>query len=438
MSIRSNFAWVLFGNITYAASQWGLMQLLTVWGDAAAIGQLALGLAIATPIVLFGEKAVRIIVATDIDRNETLAEYLGFFLITSFLILLCTFLPLSLSRSPESQLVILLVLSNKLIEGASEVINGYFQQLEQMQTVGQSKIVKSVITLAVFAVALAGTSSLIVGLIATAICRLFVISVYDRWTLHHVSRATARPPASMFPAISFKTTIRLLKFALPLCIASFMISTSASVPRLYLAEFCGDRELGIFSVIFYLTVPATTVLGALFDISRPRFNKFYQQHQFNSLYWLAGLQGAAAGSIGILSVLGAWLWGETVLQFLYGSEYSQHAEWLVLIAISTLAGFLATVPATILTAIRKFNLVLINCSTTLTVSIVAAPWLIHAFSTKGAIYSMTLTHLVHGTVSTVMLVMVFRGTGSRRLVILHPAPVLTVDQFPPRRLQDAA
>ena len=53
LSLRSNFAWVLAGNLVYAACQWGMIVALAKLGSSYMVGQFSLGLAIATPVLMF-------------------------------------------------------------------------------------------------------------------------------------------------------------------------------------------------------------------------------------------------------------------------------------------------------------------------------------------------------------------------------------------------
>lgn len=400
---RRNFSWILLGNLLYAASQWGVLQTLAIWGTPVDIGLFALGLAIAAPIVIFGEKAVRILVATDVEHSETLANYVSFFLILSVSMTFVAFLPILATRPFESQLVILLVLLNKLLDGSSEVINGYFQQQELMSLVGQSKIAKSILSLFVTGSVLAATGSLILALSSTVVMRLALLFVVDRRNVSRVRTERSLQTAILLPDFSLTPTLRLLRLSFPLCVATLLISTSANVPRYLLAANEGEMALGIFSVLFYLTVPFTTVLGAMIDTTRPRFAKLFHLRKLHDLKRLALKLGGCVAGMGVMVCIATSIGGYKFLDVLYGNTYSKHADWLLLISVSTLVGGLATVPATILAAIRQFRLVIVDCAIALATSLISASILIPLYGTKGAIYSMTVTNAVHGVVSLVLL-----------------------------------
>ncbi len=401
--IRRNFSWILIANLLYAASQWGLLQTIAIWGLPVDIGLFALGLAIAAPIAIFGEKAARILVATDVERTETLANYIGFFLTLSGSMLVVAFLPIAMTRSFESQLIIILVVLNKILDGTSEVINGYFQQQERMFLVAQSKVCKSILSLVVMGCVLVATRELSLALLATLAVRLAILFIIDRGNVVFLRKQYLLETAIFWPEFSLAPTLRLLRFSFLLCVATLLISTSSNVPRYFLVANEGEVALGIFSVLFYLTVPCTTVLGAMIDATRPRFAKLFHMGRLNDLSRLAWKVAGCVGAIGLIAYLAVRFGGGSMLAAIYGDIYAQHADCLLLISVSTLVGGLATVPATILAAIRQFRLVILDCAFTLATSLLSAYLLIPLYGTHGAIYSMTITNAVHGITSTLFL-----------------------------------
>ena len=75
LSLRSNFAWALAGNVGYAACQWGMIVVLARLGNSFLVGQFSLGLAIATPVLMFANLHLRAMQATDARRLYRFSEY---------------------------------------------------------------------------------------------------------------------------------------------------------------------------------------------------------------------------------------------------------------------------------------------------------------------------------------------------------------------------
>ncbi len=74
-SLRSNFKWTFTGNVIYAACQWGMLSVLAKAGNAATVGQFALGLAIAAPVFMFSNLQLRAVQATDARSEYEFADY---------------------------------------------------------------------------------------------------------------------------------------------------------------------------------------------------------------------------------------------------------------------------------------------------------------------------------------------------------------------------
>lgn len=129
-SIRSNFLWLLFGNLAYAASQWGLLVLLAKLTSPVVLGRFSIGLAIATPIVMFSTLCLSIVQATDAKDEYSFSDYLGVRLLTNcaaFLIMCCVVPIYGLSK--ESAIVTMIVGVSRLIEATSEVMMGWLQEI---------------------------------------------------------------------------------------------------------------------------------------------------------------------------------------------------------------------------------------------------------------------------------------------------------------------
>src|SRR5579872_6547075 len=77
LSVSQNFGWALSGSVVYAACQWGMIVAFAKFGNTLMVGQFSLGLAIATPIIMFTNLQLRFVQATDAIRQYVFSEYLG-------------------------------------------------------------------------------------------------------------------------------------------------------------------------------------------------------------------------------------------------------------------------------------------------------------------------------------------------------------------------
>src|SRR6478736_8178439 len=76
--LRTDFAWVLSGNVLYSACQWGIVLVLAKLGTAVQVGEYALALAVSAPVVLFANLHLRVLLASDVNNKFSFGQYLTF------------------------------------------------------------------------------------------------------------------------------------------------------------------------------------------------------------------------------------------------------------------------------------------------------------------------------------------------------------------------
>src|SRR5712671_3691040 len=80
--LRSDFTWVLAGNVLYSACQWGIVVALAKLGSPEKVGEYAFGMALTAPIVLFANLQLRALLASDVEGRFSFGQYLTFRLVT--------------------------------------------------------------------------------------------------------------------------------------------------------------------------------------------------------------------------------------------------------------------------------------------------------------------------------------------------------------------
>jgi len=79
---KTDFTWVLAGNIFYSACQWLIVVILAKFGSPQKLGEYAWGLAVSAPIVLFANFQLRSLLASDLVDRFRFVQYLTFRLIS--------------------------------------------------------------------------------------------------------------------------------------------------------------------------------------------------------------------------------------------------------------------------------------------------------------------------------------------------------------------
>ena len=90
VSLRTNFAWTIAGNLVYGASQWAMLSLIAKLGNSEILGQYALAVAVATPVAMLSHLNLRAVLATDMERRRPFHDYLAVRLGTAAAALIAT------------------------------------------------------------------------------------------------------------------------------------------------------------------------------------------------------------------------------------------------------------------------------------------------------------------------------------------------------------
>lgn len=144
--------------------------------------------------------------------------------------------------------------------------------------------------------------------------------------------------------------------ALPLGAVMGILALQPNIPRYLIAHFLGERDLGIFSAMVYLSFMGIIVVAAMGQSAAPRLANHYaagNYSTFRSLLLRLLLVGSAIGTLGTGVAL---LAGRPLLVILYGPEYGAYADVLVWLMAAAALAFPASLLGYGLTAARYFNI----------------------------------------------------------------------------------
>ena len=145
--LRVHFSWTMLGNLTYTASQWGILVLLARLGNPAAVGQFSLGLAATAPVMLFAGLQLRSVQATDARGLFGFADYAGLRVLTTIAAAVAICALSAALYSGETALAVAAFAVAKGIEACSDVIYGFWQQHERMDLTAQSLMLRGLLSL---------------------------------------------------------------------------------------------------------------------------------------------------------------------------------------------------------------------------------------------------------------------------------------------------
>jgi O-antigen/teichoic acid export membrane protein len=356
LSLRWNFAWVLTGNVIYAACQWGMIVALAKLGDSFMVGQFSLGLAIAAPVLMFSNFDLRAVQATDASRHYRFAEYLHLRIVMTLAALAVIAGIVWFGRyESKTAKVILAVALGKGVETLSDIHYGLFQLNERLDQTGRSMMLRGVLSVAALSAALRLTHDVLWGCVWLALAWLGALLFFDVRRGRSLVTRTERPGQIKW-AFGFQRLRRLLCLALPLGIVTTIASINLHMPRYFIHARMGEHQLGFFSALAYATVAMTLIGDSLGNCAIPRMSKLYAGGKFAEFRALLLKLLAAGCVIGLSGVaiaksLGAWL-----LTIVYSPEYAAHSRVFVLLMVAAAIHFAASMLTSGITSARCFRI----------------------------------------------------------------------------------
>ena len=366
LSLRSNFAWMLAGNVVFAACQLGMIVSLARLGNSFLVGQFSLGLAISTPVLMFTNLNLRAVQATDVRRLYSFGEYFQLrFVMSAIALVAIATVARAENVARTTALVILAVSLAKAVEALSDIYYGLFQLNERLDQTGRSMILRGLISVAALSAVLYFTRSILWSCVALSLAWLAALIGWDsRQALHLLAPVRERkniPKATeLWRVWSNQCRIRrqwtLLRLSLPLGIVTTLASINLNMPRYFIAARSGEHELGIFSALAYATVALTLISDSLGHCVIPKLSRLYEGGNMAAFQCavlkLSGI-GFALGSAALAAVE---LAGKRLLDIFYGAEYSGHSHAFVLLMLAAAIHCVAAMLTSGILAARRFRI----------------------------------------------------------------------------------
>jgi O-antigen/teichoic acid export membrane protein len=388
---------MFFGTVVYSLAQWGVLVFINKLGSTSMVGQYALGLSIAAPIVVFLNLNLRTLVATDAGRQYSFREYVSLRIITSviatFTILIVA---LFVGDTVITKLVVFVIGVSKAFEAISDVIFGYFQFRERMDLVAKSLILKGALTLLAFTTGLYLSHNTLGGAVGLTVAWALLLSFYDVRNLRKLwgsLNASEKAIEARRHSLNCTSLMNLVWTALPSGTSVLLGSLTVNFPRYMIAHFIGTSELGIFVSMSYLMVAGDTVINSLGQAASPRLAKHFASgnlRMFKSLLFRLITLGFLVGLAGILIVLFLGRW---ILVLLYSVDYIRHEQVFLCIMVATAISYSFIFLGTALNAMREYKAqFLVNCFTCVTV-LLSSFLLVPSYGMIGGAYAMILGSL---------------------------------------------
>lgn len=400
-SLRANFSWTFLGNVIYAGCQWGMLVLLAKLGSPEIVGHFALGLALTAPVIMFTSLQLRGIQATDARRAYQFGDYFALRLVGTVLALvMIAGIVLVSGYDRETALVVLIVGLAKGFESVSDVFYGLLQQHERMDRIAISMIAKGVLSLVALGGILFLTGSLIASVIGLTVVWAVILAVYDVPSgflmFHGAPKTEGEKPARLLaPRWSAATLGKLTWLAMPLGVVMLLNSLNTNIPRYFIEQQRGARELGIFAALSYLMVAGTTVVNALGQAVAPRLSQYWVAEDRTAFRALILKLIGVGLLLGLASLAVAVIAGRTFLMLLYRPEYAEHFAVFFWIVVAVCIEYLASFLGYVMTAAWYFRAQAPMYIAVSGAMLLSCAFLIPRFGLLGAAYATVIAMTIH-------------------------------------------
>lgn len=352
LSMRANMSWTLIGNMTYAATQWGVIVVIARLASPEAVGQYALGLAITAPIMLFASLKLRALQATDARCEYAFGHYLALRLIATMIALvIIAALAIGGGYSSETLTVILLVAAIKAFDSLGDIVHGFLQQRERMDRIALSRMFTGVTQVMVCAGALAMTRNVVAATAGMALVSALVALTYDVRS----ARLLRSSSETLMPVWDWTPLRRLAALGVPAGLTITLGSLTINIPRYVVAHRFDERDLGMFAAISAVALAGGMLVTALAQSAAPRLALYYAARNWRAFDGLLVRLIGTGTAFGAAGLLGAILFGHDALALLYGAAYAVHTDVLVWMMAACALQFGYVFLGSAINAMRRFT-----------------------------------------------------------------------------------
>lgn len=352
LSIRANLLFNSFGSLFYLACQWLITVLVVRLGSFEAGGVLTNCISVTNVLFTVSTFGIRTYQVSDVDEKYTSTHYITTRLITGLFAMVVTagFVLTMGNASAEQKLCVMLYMLFRLTESLSDVLQGTMQKADRMDYIGKGMVMRGVMTLGLFTLALVTTHSLPLAILGMAVGAYAVIFLYEWQMARREAPFTLRP--------EFAKSKALLKTCWPLMLTSFFANAVVSIPRYALGEMMGEKILGIYGSLAIPTVIMQTGSLLIFAPMVTAFSRAYVSRN-GALYckYLVRTFGSLC-AFAVLMVILAIPFGKTVLQLIFGETILPYGALLVPVLITSALVAITLFLTEMLTVSRMLKLVM--------------------------------------------------------------------------------
>jgi len=327
-------SWNLFSNVMYAFSQWIIIVIISKFGDGKMLGQYSLAFSITAPIVLFCGLSLRSYQITDVKNMFSLKDYVLTRRLTNYFSLIIIVIFILISKYDfETNLIIIIIGLNKLIDGLNDIVQGDFQLNDNLEKASKLKVFKSLFFIV--------STILSFYLFDSFIYILLVMTLLNYAYYYFVDFQLIKKPLNTLEYnINNVKLIIITTWTMGLNIS--LSSLTTNIPRVFVEKYDGLEVLGYFTAISYFMLIGTLFVTAIGQATSTNLSKSLEKNDINKFKSTIRNNINFSLILGIFSIIFSIFWGEKIIKLLYGSQAANYSDLLIILMIATTFNFITS------------------------------------------------------------------------------------------------
>ncbi len=328
------FIWNIVGCVINSAASFILLAFVTRTVTTAEAGYFSVAFATAQLLLAFGKYGVRAYQATDVNCSISFQAFVLNRIITSIGMMIASVIYVILSGySIYKATVVICVCSIKVVDAIEDVFHGELQLIGKLDVAGKLLTVRNLFTIFCFGVLMFQTHKLIITCSTTAILSLVVCLLLN---VYAIIKAKGRSQNCQLQQI-----FTVFTQCFPLFIGSFLSILVYNMPKYAIDYFAMEEIQTAYNIIFMPAFGINMVSEFIFKPLLTPLAHFWTERKIYEIRMIIIKLFFAVVGITIIILIGGYICGIPLLEFIYGISLLNYRKELLLLLAG--GGFSAAV-----------------------------------------------------------------------------------------------
>jgi O-antigen/teichoic acid export membrane protein len=379
-----------------------MLTILAKASSAETVGLWGIAQAVTLPVATFFSLRLYNLNITDIRNEFQTGHYIAVRLIASLASVMVAAVIGFIFYPAGVAIVIALMGISQSVAEVRLYFSSNMQKFERLSLSTVSQIYEGLLTLLLFGLVFWFTQNLSLAIAGTIVSRVLILLSYDMPVSAKVLSAHLETFTGYRPRWEWPRLWTLVKQSAPLAVVAGIGTVFQNIPRLVMDKTLGREAVGYFTALSLLLIALTMINAAMGITALPRLSRYFAENT-------RAFVGLFVRLIGLVLVLGvafvavAFFFGKPILRLLFTSEYAQHKDVFVMLAVSSCILSVFAVSNWGLNATRQFAVQVPIYTGTAIVCGISSLLLIPRYGLMGGAYALIICY-VFGTIGCLVVI----------------------------------